>query len=393
MSRKLSIAIIGGGIGGLTAGCALKERGFDVNVYEKATELREVGAGLQLGPNAVKVLDALGFRDALRAFACEPPDMVSLEWNDASLRYRQPLGSISEARFGAKYLTAHRADLYQLMVDRIGQGSVHLGRSCLEAATVGDVAMARFENGDEVEADVVIGADGIRSRVREILFDRDKPRFTGQLGWRAVLPMERVPLVGPNRDISLRRDFVGFIGPRGHIIMYPIRGGKLLNVFAGYFLDSWAEESWTVPSSVADMTASYAGWSEQLLEMLGGVEQIYKWGLFDRDPLPHWSKGRITLLGDAAHPMMPTLAQGAAITIEDGYAIARHLDAGAADPVRALAAYELERQPRASKVQLMARQQYINNKMVPSPPTLSRDWIFIHDATTGRDWEPAVTTG
>jgi salicylate hydroxylase len=390
MKRNLKIAIVGGGIGGLTAACALQGCGFEVDVYERASELREVGAGLQLGPNAVKVLDALGFGPALRKVACEPPDMVSLEWHDASLRYRQPLGRVAERQFGAKYLTAHRADLYGLLVDRLGHAGVHLGEACSGVAEVGSTAVAKFETGREVEADIVIGADGIRSRVRQILFDDDKPRFTGQLGWRAVLPMERVPKVGPNRDISLREDFVGFLGPKGHVIMYPIRAGRVLNVFAGYFLDEWAEESWTVPSSAADMMAAFAGWDEQLLEMMSGVEHVYKWGLFDRDPLARWSMGRITLLGDAAHPMMPTLAQGAAITIEDACAIARHLDGGAGDPREALLAYERERQPRASRVQLTARQQYLNNKMVPSPPPLSRDWIFIHDATTGRDWSPAA---
>ena len=388
MNRKLKIAIVGGGIGGLTAGCALKGRGFEVEVYERAAELREVGAGLQLGPNAVKVLDALGFGPALRQFACEPPDMVSLEWNSAALRYRQPLGSIAEAQFGAKYLTAHRADLYGLLIEHLGHQAVHLGEVCSGVAESGNSAVARFESGREIEADILIGADGIRSRVRQILFADDQPRFTGQIGWRAVLPMERVPDVGANRDISLRRDFVGFLGPRGHVIMYPIRAGRVLNVFAGYFLDQWAEESWTVASSAADMMQAFAGWNDQMLDLMSGVEHVYKWGLFDRDPLPHWSRGRITLLGDAAHPMMPTLAQGAAITIEDACAIARHLDAGADNPREALLAYERERQPRASRVQLMARQQYLNNKMVPSPPPLSRDWIFIHDATTGGDWSP-----
>ncbi|MDB5571067.1 MAG: salicylate 1-monooxygenase [Hyphomicrobiales bacterium] len=390
MSRALRIAIVGGGVGGLAAACALKLRGHEAVVYERNSELKEVGAGLQIGPNGVRVLNALGFAEELTSFSCEPPDLVSVNWNDGSTRVREPLGRNAEQRFGAKYLMAHRADLYALMVNRLADGTVRLGSHCVDLGGRNGTAFARFESGEEIEADVVIAADGVRSSARQALFGADTPRYTGQIGWRAMLPMSDVPEgLGPDGSLSLRKDFVGWLGPRGHVIMYPIRSGEVLNFFAGYFLDEWAEESWTAPSTPEEMIQTFHGWNDALLKMMSKVGSVYKWGLFDRDPLQAMTKGRVALLGDAAHPMMPTLAQGASICIEDAWTIARHLDQGADDPERALKAYEAERLPRATRVQLQARQQYLNNKSQPSPPPISRDWIFRFDATTGQDWRPA----
>jgi salicylate hydroxylase len=202
------------------------------------------------------------------------------------------------------------------------------------------------------------------------------------MAWRCLVPIDCVPTrIGPGKSVAIGHDeYVGWIGPDGHVICYPIRGGALYNIFAGHVSDDWVEESWSVPSSVEELLAGYRGWNEALLEMLSHVEHCYKWGIRDRDPLPRWTEGRVTLLGDAAHPMMPTLAQGAAITLEDAYALSRNLER-CDDPVQGLAAYEAERRPRASKVQLQAREQFQNNRKSPAPPPLSRDWIFAHDAT------------
>ena len=174
---------------------------------------------------------------------------------------------------------------------------------------------------------------------------------------------------------------MGWIGPAGHVICYPISGGKLYNIFAGHNSDVWVDESWTVTSSREEMLAAFVGWNPALVAMLNNIERCFKWGIYDRDPLPGWTIGRVALLGDAAHPMMPTLAQGAAISIEDGYAIARNLAAHADDLVEALASYNRERVPRATRVQLQARAQFENNKKHPAPPPLDRSWIFTYDAT------------
>jgi 2-polyprenyl-6-methoxyphenol hydroxylase-like FAD-dependent oxidoreductase len=382
VARTPRIAVIGAGIGGLAAACALRDRGCEVALYERASELGEVGAGLQLGPNAVKVLRALGVEDGLRELACEPRNIVSVAFDDAHLRFREPLKGAAAAQFGAPYLTVHRADLHRLLVDRLPAQGIHLNALCTGVSPQGGIAVASFADGGQIEADIIVAADGINSAVRESLFGMQAARYTQQMAWRCIVPIGRVPTrIGPGSAVEIGRDeYVGWIGPDGHVICYPIRGGELYNIFAGHVSEAWVDESWTVPSSVEELLAGFRGWNEALLAMLGQVEHCYKWGIRDRDPLPAWTKGRITLLGDAAHPMMPTLAQGAAITLEDAYALARNI-ARHDDPAAALAGYEAERRPRASKVQLQARTQFANNRKHPAPPPLSRDWIFAHDAT------------
>jgi salicylate hydroxylase len=383
MTGTLRVAVIGAGIGGLAAACALRQRGFDVHVYERVAELGEVGAGLQLGPNAVKVLRALGVEQALGPLAFEPTNIVSLGWNRAELRFRQPLKAVATERFGARYLTAHRADVHRLLCEQLPENTISLGARCTGVASRGGRATAAFEDGRTIEADVIVGADGINSEVRASLFGTQPARYTQQMAWRCMVPIGRVPTrIGPDRMVAIGRDeYVGWIGPDGHVICYPIRGGELYNIFAGHVSEAWVDESWSVPSSVDELLAGYAGWNEALLEMLSHTSNCFKWGIRDRDPLPRWTSGPVALLGDAAHPMMPTLAQGAAITLEDAYVLARQLARHRDDPLAGLRAYEAERLPRARAVQLQAREQFQNNRKIPAPPPLSRDWIFEYDAT------------
>jgi salicylate hydroxylase len=382
VARTVRVIVIGAGIGGLAAACALHQRGLQVEVCERTDELGEVGAGLQLGPNAVKVLRALGIEERLLPLACEPINIVSVAGDDAQLRFREPLKAVATTKFGAPYLTAHRADLHRLLREQLPDNAIRICRQCTGAFSIRGGAVATFAGGAELAADIVVGADGINSAVRESLFGPQSARFTEQMAWRCITPIDAVPTrIGPGRSVAIGRDeYVGWIGPDGHVICYPIRGGELYNIFAGHVSAQWVEESWVVPSGVDELLAGFRGWNDALLEMLAHVEHCYKWGIRDRDPLARWGSGRVTLLGDAAHPMMPTLAQGAAITLEDAYALARQL-ARHDDPVAGLAAYQAERRPRASKVQLQAREQFRNNRKTPAPPPLSRDWIFAHDAT------------
>jgi salicylate hydroxylase len=381
--RPLRVIIVGAGIGGLAASCALRQRGIEVAIFERAQKLEEVGAGLQIGPNAVKVFRALGLEDALRRNACEPTNMVSLKWDDASLRFREPMRGFYEPQFGAPYMTAHRADLHTMLRAAAASVPLRLGAICIGADTVDGQAVARFSDGTEAEADVVVAADGIRSTIRAQHFGADAPRFTGMMAWRCMVPMDCVPRrVGPGGSVALERgEYVGWIGPNGHVITYPIGGnGDTLNIFGGHYTEEWVEESWSVPSSRDELIAAKAGWNEALLGMFRHVEHVFKWGIYDRDPLPQWTSGRVTLLGDAAHPTMPTLAQGANMAIEDGYVLARALSHHD-DVETALAAYVAARQPRTARVTLQSRQQFANNRKVPPPPFLDRSWIFSFDAT------------
>jgi salicylate hydroxylase len=384
VARNLRVAIIGAGIGGLAAAAALRKLGCDVAIYERAGDIGEVGAGLQIGPNGVKVLRALGIDHTMGGLASEPNEIISLAWDDAHLRFREPLKAIAQQKYGDHYITAHRADLHRLLQELVPASAIHLNAGCTGVATKGDVAVATFDGGNQIEADVIVGADGIRSTVRDCLFDASPARYTEQMGWRGIVPIKYVPTqVGPEKSVRVSPDdYVGWIGPTGHVICYPIRGGELYNLFVGHVSEQWQEESWTARSSKAEMFEAFAGWNEALLGMLDKIEEVYKWGIYDREPLDHWTQGRVTLMGDAAHPMMPTLAQGASITIEDAYTLARNLARGADDPERALKSYEAERLGRARRVQLQARQQFQNNRKTPAPPPLSRDWIFEHDATS-----------
>jgi salicylate hydroxylase len=272
--------------------------------------------------------------------------------------------------------------LHGLLRAALPERIIELGANCVGAATVNGTAVARFADGSEVEGDAVIGADGIRSAIRAQLFGADQPRFTEMMCWRAMVPMACVPTrIGKARSVKLEQgEYFGWIGPNGHVICYPIGNGDTLNIFAGHVTREWVAESWSVASSRDELLAAYDGWNEALLSMYRHVANVFKWGIYDRDPLPEWTQGRVTLLGDAAHPTMPTLAQGGNMAIEDGYVLARNL-ARHDDIAKALQAYVAERQPRTSRVTLQSRQQFANNRKVPPPPFLDRSWIFAFDVT------------
>jgi salicylate hydroxylase len=278
---------------------------------------------------------------------------------------------------------AHRADLHSLLQSLVPEEAIHTGAECVGVENRKGGAVVRLAGGREIEADVVLGADGIHSVVRTALFGKSEARFTNQICWRIILPMEVLHSAADKLPVPLDgSEYTGWLGPTGHVLFYPLRGGELLNIFAGRVSTQWADETWAVPSAIDELLDAYAGWHPGMLHVLSRAREAFKWGIHDRDPLDHWVVGNIALLGDAAHPMMPTLAQGAAISMEDGYAVARYLDQGRSDPVAALAAYERDRQPRAARVQMQARQQFQNNQLVPPPPPLPVDWIYGYDVVT-----------
>src|SRR5579864_723258 len=243
--RPLRVIIVGAGIGGLAAAIALRQRGIEVQIFERSQELGEVGAGLQIGPNGVKVLRALGLEDELMRNAFEPFSIMSITWDEGRLRFRQPLKAVAREKYGAPYLTAHRADLHNLLRRAIGATPLTLGATCIGADTKNGGAVARFADGTTAEADIVIGADGIRSAIRSQHFGADRPRFTEMMAWRCIVPMDCVPeRIGPGGSVSIPHgEYFGWLGPNGHVICYPIgvKGDKL-NIFGGHVTDQWVEE-------------------------------------------------------------------------------------------------------------------------------------------------------
>lgn len=381
--RKPRIVFIGAGIGGLAAALALRRRGGEVALFEQARESGDVGAGLQIGPNAVKVLRALGLDRPVAEVSSELGNMVELTWNEGKLRSLTPLGRTSREKFGAPYLTAHRADLHRVLYEALPPNCVTFGKHCTGVTAHGKSAVVRFADGGEVEADAVIGSDGIHSVVRRSVFGPDRPLFTGQIFWRGTLGMDRIKGLGLDQfgpDFSLN-DYVSWLGPTGRVLCYPMYQGRVLNIAAGYVTEEWTAESWSAASTREEVLAAYPGWDERLLAIFRVVERWFKWGVFDRDPMARWSLGAVSLLGDAAHPMHPTLAQGAAMAIEDAYVLAECLHRHEEDLPLGLQDYETRRKPRTRRAQLQARQQFRNNLTVPPPPRLERDWIFSFDAT------------
>ena len=380
MRRRPKIAIIGGGIAGLAAALALVRRGVEVAVYEQAGELSEIGAGVQMTPNAMKALFALGLEETAMRVAFEPEGQVLRSWKSGRLIYRAPVRGIFREKFGAPHCSFHRADLLSVLAAPLPAGIVHLGARCVAVETGGPgkpsagarsaaarSAAARFADGSEIEADIVVGADGIHSTVRRLLFGADQPRFTGCLCWRGLVPAERVPpgLVEPSS--------LNWMGPHGHVVHYYVRRGEMVNFVAIHDTDEWTEESWIREADRDELMATYAGWHANLLRLFACSDRYFKWGLFDREPLPHWTKGRATLLGDSAHAMLPFLAQGAAMGIEDGVVLAEWVARLSDDLDEALRRYEAMRVPRTRRAVLGSRERARLNHLPSRWARLRRD--------------------
>ncbi len=372
------VAIIGGGIGGLTAARALCRRDVEVAIYESAPELREIGAGVALGPNAMKVLRSLELEDDVRAIAGR--------WEWAVTRHGKTGRVISRtsrdqqaALFGSAGATAHRADLLDVLTHSLPGDIVTLGARCVGVESDGRVAVAKFQDGSEVEADVVIGADGIHSAVRESLFGPDAPRFTGKICYRSVVPVDAVPGEPPPAEN------VQWLGPHGTIVLYPVRRDELINIVCHYDDENYRHESWVSRCERAEVLERYAGWHESLLRVFSAGEVWYKWALYDRDPIPEWTRGRVSVLGDSAHSMLPYLGQGACQAIEDGCVLAAALAAEPDDPVAGLGRYERTRRPRASQVVLASRERGVSNHLASPLAAFRRDLSIAVRRRLGRD--------
>jgi salicylate hydroxylase len=372
------VAIIGGGIGGLTAARALRGRGIEVAIYEAAPELREIGAGVALHPNAMKVLRALDLEDDVRAAAGRSEWALTRNGKTGRVISRTSRAQ-QVTLFGIAGATVHRADLLDVLAHSLPSELVTLGARCLGVEADGQVAVARFQDGSEVEADLVVGADGIHSAVRTSVFGPDAPRFTGKICYRSVVPVDAVPGGPPPNDN------VQWLGPHGTIVLYPVRRDELVNVVCHYDDEAYRHESWVSECERSEVLERYAGWHESLLRILSAGQVWYKWALYDRDPIPRWTHGRVTVLGDAAHPMLPYLGQGACQAIEDGCVLAAALAAEPDDPVAAVARYERARRPRASQVVLASRERGVSNHLVSPLAAWRRDISIAVRRRFGRD--------
>jgi len=343
------IAVVGAGIGGLAAALALAQRGARVTVFEAAPALGEVGAGVQVGPNSVAVLESLGLRDAAKAVASLPEAIELRDGLTGRRVARLPLGTACAARYGRPYWQFHRADLLGLLARGAAEAGVALrvGAAVARVADTSDGLRLDLGNGRAAAAEVVIAADGVRSGLRRSVFGAGEPRFAGHVAWRGLVPAARLPpeLFPPAACVSM--------GPGRHLVTYPLRGGTLWNFVAVEARAAWVAEGWTAPDDPEALRRAFAGWSPAVTTLLGAVEETFLWGLFDHAPLPAWVRGRVALLGDACHPMLPFLAQGAAMALEDAWVLAASL-AAAPDLGAGLRAYEDRRKPRATRVQRAA---------------------------------------
>ncbi len=378
MPRAPRVAIIGGGIGGLAAALALERRGVEAIVCEQAPALSEFGAGLNLTPNAIKALRALGIGDEIEAIGSGSEYMLMRSWKSGRVISRARRGEFRKL-YGAPNLTAHRADLLGVLRGALKSTDIRLGKRAVAIESSDRGAVARFGDGSEIEADMVVGADGIHSVVRNSLFGAEAPRFTGCICWRGMAPADAVP-----RDINVA-DGALWMGPHGHVVHYPVRRGELVNIVAHLDSTAWTEESWTHECDLGEVTSAYRGWNSALTRLFPYSERWYKWALYDRDPLPRWSKGRATLLGDSAHAMLPYLGQGAAMAIEDGCVLAAMIARHGDDLDEALAGYERIRAPRTEAAVMGSRARAKENHLASRFAQFKRDVKFAWRQRFGSD--------
>jgi salicylate hydroxylase/6-hydroxynicotinate 3-monooxygenase len=374
MPKPLSIAIIGAGIGGLTAAATLRRVGIKVAIYEQARQFARIGAGIQMTPNPMKVLRAIGLEDRLRQVAFEPVSGINRDHDTGRLTNELPAGPAIEARYGAPYLCLHRADLHAALADAVPDEIVHRNHKLAGLETTGAAVTLNFTDGSQAQADAVIGADGVHSVVREILHGPESPHFTGRVAYRTTFP---ATLLG---DLQLAPSRTKWWGPDRHIVIYYITRNR----DEVYFVTSQPEsaewltpESWSAKGDVAELRRAFADFHPEVRAVLAACPDVHKWALLARDPLPFWCSGRIALLGDACHPMTPYMAQGAASAIEDAAVLARCLDGVTVNGVAAaFKLYEAIRKPRATAIQQgSAKNNWMRTDTNP-------DWVYGYDAWT-----------
>ena len=394
------ILIAGAGLGGLTAALALTQRGHRVRVFEQAAKLEEVGAGVQLGANGTRILVALGLEAAMQHVVCAATGKEMRLGTTGQSWPTFDLGEASVERFGAPYWMVHRGDFHRVLLDAVRSASpdaIRAGNGCVGFSQDRDRVTLELASGDRVSGDLLIGADGVHSRVRREMFGAGSghggaARFTGLVAWRGLVPMDRLPLH--------QRRLVGanWMGVGGHVVTYPLRRGELLNFVGVVERDDWRVESWNVPGSREECLRDLGGWHEDVKTIIRNIDTPYKWALLGREPLDHYAQGRVCLIGDAAHPTLPFLAQGANMALEDAVVVARCLDLSDG-PAEALRRYEDARMERTAAIVRGSSENtkrfhnpalgnpegaaaYVEREFQPEKVKQRYDWLYEYDALT-----------
>ncbi len=383
-----SISVIGGGIGGLAAALALARRGFEVTVVEQAHALREVGAGLQISPNGMAVLQALGVAEAVAETAPQARGITMVDGIDGQALQRLDIGDLTRLR---PWCLVHRGDLLTHLAAACRAAGVHfrLGAKVTSVANAGEAAQIQFDDGSEATTPLAICADGVGSVSRDVVLGAPStPRFSGQVAWRATVPM----------TASVPAEVQVYLGPGRHVVVYPLRDRRLLNLVAVEERRQWTEEGWRHRDDPSAVRTAFAEFADPVTDLLQRVEEVHVWGLFLHQVAPRWHRGRLVLLGDAAHPTLPFLAQGACMALEDAWVLAARL---AADPSPnvALAAYELARKARCQRIVAGARRNArlfhlsgparlaartglrLAGRIAPGAALRQLDWLYRHDVT------------
>ena len=369
MARPLRVAIVGAGMGGLATAAALRRVGIEVAVYEQAAQFARLGAGIQVGCNAMKVLRELGLERKMRQQSFYPRSWNNRDWRTGDVKFDMIFGETAERKFGAPYLLAHRGDLHAALASAVPDECVKLSHRLVGLDQAGDGIRLSFANGTTAGADAVVGADGVHSVVRDILFGATPVKYTGRIAYRTTYP---AALLGG----EMIDDCTKWWGEDRHIVIYYVKPDRS----EIYLVTSQPEpefriESWSAKGDVKELRAAFAGFSHEVERVLAACPDVHKWAILDRDSLPHWADGNVTLLGDACHPMTPYMAQGAAMAIEDAAVLSRCLDSvdasGVADAFRR---FEATRKERTTRVQETSR---ANTWLKQKTDT---DWVYSYDA-------------